>query len=108
MYRVLGASHRWKYFTCDEDLTSLKIVGCGIVYNVWCVTLLIHRVLYASRRSLFVGLCARAHRCPMGVSTQVGLWGDNVMNCHGLTLTTCLYNGNWLSQLISNERFSPQ
>ena len=46
-----------------------------------------HQVLYASQRSLLVGLWVRAHRCLVGVSTQVGAWGDYVMNCYGLTIS---------------------
>ena len=40
-----------------------------------------HHVLYASQRSLLVGLWARAHGCPIDVSTQVGPWGDHVTSC---------------------------
>ena len=68
---VLEILHIWVRFHIA------KILGCALANNAWWVILLIpygfwgmnetHQVLYASQRSLLVGLWARAHGCPVSI-----------------------------------------
>ena len=83
---MLEILHMW------ERSHIIKIVSCGLAW--WVILLILYDFgklwtssnVYASQRSLLVGLWARAQGCPIGVSTRMGLWGDYVTNCHSLTL----------------------
>ena len=93
---LLKLFHMWR-----SQIT--KIVNYRLVYNAWCVILLIPYGFGKEwNSSCFVcksmGLWVWAHGCHVGGSTWVGSWGDYVTNCHIIAYTSIyqlITNFNW-------------